>query len=335
MNFQGLATIEKPDFYLEIARKRADKRAAELRSRSYKDKLTKSKEIELSRITAFSAYLENSLTTILKSFPNIDDLPEFYFNLVQITLDYAKLKKSFGALNWVLIRIIELRKEYLKKITRALTPHSINLLRKEFFGRISSFLYQIKDELLYLESARKVMLGYPSIKTKLPTITIAGFPNVGKTTLLAKLTSSTPEINSYAFTTKGINVGYIKTPYTKIQVLDTPGTLNRENKMNSIEMQAYLAMKYLAWVIVYVFDPTETYPLLKQIKLFLRLKELDKPVVCYLSKTDMVSKKELDLFINKISQHIKEHEISFNAEDLNKKIINLIKKLSGETKDDF
>jgi len=38
------------------------------------------------------------------------------------------------------------------------------------------------------------MKGFPSIKTNLPTIAIAGFPNVGKTTLLSKITDAKPKI---------------------------------------------------------------------------------------------------------------------------------------------
>ena len=140
------------------------------------------------------------------------------------------------------------------------------------------------------------MKGFPTIKTSVPTVALAGFPNVGKTTLLYKLTGSKPEINEYAFTTKGINVSYIKTPKKRIQILDTPGTLNRIDKMNYIERQAYLAMKLCTDMIVYVFDLTLTYPLDEQKKLYKRLYDLKLPMVVYCSKGDLVPKKEIEEF---------------------------------------
>ena len=90
-------------------------------------------------------------------------------------------------------------------------------------------------------------------------------------------------------------IGYIE----NIQLLDTPGTLNRFNKMNDIEQQAYLVMKLVAEKIIYIFDLTEPYPLKDQIKLYERIKELGKPVIIYLSKTDILDKKKVNEFKKK------------------------------------
>lgn len=155
------------------------------------------------------------------------------------------------------------------------------------------------------------------------TVAIAGFPNVGKTTLLSKITSSTPEINSYAFTTKGLNLGYAKMKNLKIQFIDTPGTLNRLNKMNSIEKQAHLAMKYVTDIIIYIFDLTESYPLADQEKLFKRIKEYDLPEIIYLSKTDLLDKDTIGSFKKK---HPKTKIIT-DASNLQIEILKAIKKI--------
>ncbi len=137
------------------------------------------------------------------------------------------------------------------------------------------------------------MRDYPTIK-QLPTVAVAGFPNVGKTTLLYKLTGSKAEIAPYAFTTKNINVGYIKKGDTKIQVLDTPGTLNRFDRMNNIERIAYLAMKLVADKIVYVFDPIETYPLEHQEKLYEAIERFGKKMLIYISKSDIAAEPDVE-----------------------------------------
>ena len=157
------------------------------------------------------------------------------------------------------------------------------------------------------------MRNFPAIKTKIKTICITGFPNVGKSTLLKKITGSNVEIQPYAFTTKKLLLGYID---KKIQLIDTPGTLNRYNRMNSIEKQAYLAIKHLAHKVIYVFDLTETcgYEIEQQIKLYKRLKEEfeEKEIIIYLSKTDILKREQVELF----SKYFKNQKIFYNSDIL-------------------
>jgi nucleolar GTP-binding protein len=122
----------------------------------------------------------------------------------------------------------------------------------------------------------------------MPTIAITGFPNVGKTTLLRDLTGSAPEIKPYSFTTKRLNFGYVEIDEEKIQVIDTPGTLARENKMNTIERMSYVAMRTAADLLVYVWDPTVQYTIELQKRLFDKIRDYDTEIVHYVSKSDLV-----------------------------------------------
>lgn len=226
------------------------------------------------------------LDRIIKSFPSFDHLPQFYHKLMKLTLDYKQLKRSLGAVDWAIRRIRFFHRSYVSKITRTVDRQIIKNHSKEFYGRISSILKQIEKDLRYLENARQVMKTYPDIKD-FYTVAIYGFPNIGKTTLLNKLTGSTAKTASYSFTTKSINCSYFTKEKQKIQVLDVPGTLARKDKMNLIELQAELVLTDLAQDVIYIFDLTESYPLKDQIKLYEKVKRV-KPVVCYLSKTDVL-----------------------------------------------
>ncbi|MFT4261365.1 MAG: GTPase [Candidatus Woesearchaeota archaeon] len=261
MDFQKIIQLREPDFYLDVAFKRS--------------------KGQPNQLEIFSNYLIDTFDKIVRSFPSFDNLSEFHKELVSNFFDYDLVKKHLGTLNWASQKIRTLQNQYKK---------SFNEDKKHFFGRASSVVHQIKPSLEYLENARKMLREFPNIKD-LYTVSIAGFPNVGKTTLLSKITSSKPEINSYAFTTKVINIGYIDRGLKKIQILDTPGTLNRPDKMNIIEKQAYLAMRYVTDLIVYIFDLTEPYTLNDQTKLFENIKKYDKEIVIYLSKQDLVGEK--------------------------------------------
>ena len=296
MNFQNLVVIEKPDFYFDIAFSRAKKKADLLREKGLTgDRIQKSRTIELAKIEVIRGVLVDRFLQILTSYPSFDQLPEFYQGLVKCTLDYGMLKKSLGAINWCKTKIDDFYLHYRKKIIKCADLDKINQYRREFYGRVSSSVKQIKEELKYLEQARKIMKEYPSLRDDVKTVVIIGFPNVGKTTLLYKLTGSKPEISGYPFTTKNINIGNIK----GIQLLDTPGALNRINKMNNIEKQAYLAMKCLADIIIYIIDLTESYPLEDQIKLYEQIKNSGKRVIVYLSKSDLLMPELLNTFKKK------------------------------------
>ena len=303
MNFQGLERIEDYKFYIDVAFRKATERSAQLRGSKIKGtRIEKSKKVEMVKLNAVKDVLSARFERIIKGFPDLEGLPDFYRELVKATVDYPALKKSLGALKWAQTKVKEMHKKYSISIKKCQEINRINNYRREYYGRISSILKQIKNELNYIDIARKIMKGFPAIKTGLKTVAIAGFPNVGKTTLLAKLTGSTPDIQPYAFTTKGINVGYIKKDGKKeFQILDTPGTLNRFEKMNNIEKVAFLALKMLAEKIIYVFDLTEPFPLDSQIKLYKKIKQLKKPTTIYLSKTDILDKE----IVNEFSEEYK------------------------------
>ncbi len=313
MAFQNIIKIEKPDTYLDIAFRRGRDKIALSRQKAKGPNIERSKTIELDRLRAVRNSLFNFLDKILKSFPSLDTMPDFYKELVKCTIDYGETKRSLGGVKWAMENIDKFFRIYSTKIKRARDISSINNYRREFYGRVSSIMKQIKQELEILEKSRRVIREYPTIKTDIFTVAIFGFPNVGKSTLLSKLSTSKPEIAIYPFTTKGINVGYAKQGSKKIQLLDTPGSLNRFDKMNNIEKQAHLALKHVANAVVYVFDLTEPYSLEEQKRLFEKIKKMNKRVVVYLSKSDILEKaivedfkKETDVFTDakKLEDHL-------------------------------
>ncbi|MFC1722709.1 NOG1 family protein [Nanoarchaeota archaeon] len=289
MGFDDIPKIEKYDWYLDLAFSRARKASSKAKSESRNGgRVETVKDGELARVKEIRRVLSRHLIMMLKSFPGLDDLTEFYNELVRATLDYSELKKSLGAVNWARKRIEDLSRDADIKLKKTQHMRKLSDYSSEYYGRVSSVMKQIKKQLVYLDQARMVMRDFPSIKSGLYTIAIAGFPNVGKTTLLTKLTVSRPEIAAYAFTTKKLNVGYANFGEEKVQFIDTPGTLDRYDKMNSVEKQAHLAVKYCADLVVFVIDISDTsYDLKKQKKLFEDTNELGKDVIVYVSKTDI------------------------------------------------
>jgi nucleolar GTP-binding protein len=296
MSFQSIKRVEKAQTYLDIAIRKGIKSKS---SRHEKLDIKKAKQLNMQIIGIINDVLSSKLDEIVKEFPALDNFPEFYAELLKVTLDRDELKKSLGSISWAKNKINLLAREHKSKSGEAASFERLDKIRKAFIGRISSVMKQMEQYLTILENARQTFADYPVIKTDMFTVCISGFPNVGKSTLLSKLTVSKPEIQAYAFTTKRLNLGYAEMDGQKVQFIDTPGTLARPEKMNNIEKQAYLAIKYVADIVVYIFDLTEPYPLEEQRRLLEEIKKFRKPVIIYLSKTDILEKEEVDKFSQK------------------------------------
>lgn len=295
MDFQEIPTIEDSDTYLDMAFSKAKKKGKELEQSLRKiDRGDRKKRSSTVKIEFVREFLNEKLKKVILGFPNLDNLSEFYKELIKATLNYDQLKNSLGSLKWGLQKIREIGYYHSMKLQNADSYEACATVIKGYYGRVSSIMDQVDDDLKYLMKARKQFLEFPAIKKGLFTVCLSGFPNVGKTTLLNKMTGSSAEVNSYAFTTKKLNMGYFKYNYQRVQVIDTPGTLARFDKMNTIEKQAELAIKYQADYIVFLFDLSDaSYSLEKQMRLFEKIHKYDKEIIVYISKVDIVAEDDV------------------------------------------
>lgn len=298
--FQKIPRIENAQFYIDCAFQRASKKTSQFTTKKKGkvglEEIQIEKTIEITRITEANKTVQKLLNSIVKGFPSIKDLPEFYLELLRATLDTGQLKESLGAVQWSVNRIQNIFSETKQKIRQARNMQKIKQQRNVFYGRLASLVKQIGTNLNYLAEARKILVKFPDIKTDVPTVVIAGYPNVGKTTLLKALTGADPEIAPYPFTTKNLMLGYNE----GVQYIDTPGLLDRPlAERNPIEKQAVAALKHLAKLVVFVADPTQScgYSFEKQISLFKELKKLfsEKKFLFVYNKSDLPSEEKAEL----------------------------------------
>jgi len=254
--------------------------------------LEKARQKEGIRVKIAGNIVYNELKSSAKSFPNINKIPEIYCKILDAIIGIDNFKKSIGSITRTANNIRQLQMKMFKRLSTSRNTYQCRDIRKEFYGRINSFLKSIKKE-IKITNDMLIFKDLPDFKD-IPTVIIAGLPNVGKTSLLKAITGSEPEIKPYPFTTKGLMLGY----YKNIQVIDTPGLLDRPlEKRNKMEMFSIVVLENLSNVIIYVFDISETcgYSLERQEILYKDIKRFfNKPIIVTANKIDIIGGKTLE-----------------------------------------
>ena len=254
-------------------------------------RVTKARNLAVARVKSAGLTIETSLRGYVKGFPSIDRLPPFYRELVDVLVDRGRLKKHLGAVDWAAEKAGQVARDYRRRIGRASGPE-IGALRRQAYGRLSSLVNQVSADLDGLVEARRALRRLPIVDPDVPTIVVAGYPNVGKSSFVRAVSTGRPKVAEYPFTTKGVSLGHIERGIRRYQILDTPGILDRPmEKRNRMERQAIAALRHLANAVLFLIDPTETcgYPLVAQEKLLEEVRALfpDAPIVVVETKADL------------------------------------------------
>jgi nucleolar GTP-binding protein len=249
------------------------------------------------RIKAAAKRATELLKSSYSSFPR--NVPEFYKELADVLIGIDKLNHALRTEKKVIEKINDLKIVALKKLEKCNTTSELRKVRQAFYGLVSKLLKRKSAQLLILKDAGKVLKKLPNIE-EMPTIIIAGMPNVGKSSLLWQLTGSKPEIQPYPFTTKGLMIGYLESGFKRIQIFDTPGLLDRPlEKRNKIELQTIVALKRLANAIVFIIDASETcgWNVESQVSLYHEIMRLfNKKTIIAINKIDVLGGKEIKDF---------------------------------------
>lgn len=291
-NFKKITVVPSAKDFIDIILSKTQRKTPTVIHKHYK--ISRIRQFYTKKIKFTQQNYHDKLSTVLTEFPKLDDVHPFYADLMNVLYDKDHYKLALGQLNIAKHLIDNVSKDYVRLIKFADSLYRCKQLKRAALGRMCTIMKRQKQNLEYLEQVRQHLARLPSIDPNTRTLLICGFPNVGKSSFMNKITRADVEVQPYAFTTKSLFVGHMDYKYLRWQVVDTPGILDHPlEHRNTIEMQAITALAHLRAAIVYVMDISEQcgHSIESQLQLFDNIKPLfvNKPLIIALNKVDVIT----------------------------------------------
>jgi len=195
----------------------------------------------------------------VRGWPSLDQMSHLDRALLDATVGSDSYRLHLGSLDWAAARIMPIARQHLFSLRQSEDLEEIHQLRRSAYGRYASIINQISPALAWLRKVHGILSDLPHVDDDEPCVVVAGAPNVGKSALIGALSSAQPEVAGYPFTTQRIHVGHLIPRRRSIQMIDTPGLLDRaEDERNEIERQTIAALAHTGDVALFILDPSET-----------------------------------------------------------------------------
>ncbi|KAF5346754.1 hypothetical protein D9756_010378 [Leucocoprinus leucothites] len=287
---KAIAPVPTANDFLDIVLSKTQRKTPTVIHKNFK--ISRIRNFYMRKVKFTQDSFDEKLSAILSEFPMLDDLHPFLSSLMNVLYDKNHYKLALGQLRTARHLIDQVAKDYVRLLKFGDSLYRCKQLKRAALGRMATVMRRQKDPLAYLEQVRQHISRLPAIDPNTRTLLICGYPNVGKSSFMNKVTRADVDVQPYAFTTKSLFVGHLDYKYLRWQVIDTPGILDHPlEDMNTIEMQSITAMAHLKACVLYFMDLSEQcgYTVEAQCKLFHSIKPLfnGKPVMLVINKIDV------------------------------------------------
>ncbi|XP_042912257.1 GTP-binding protein 4 [Parasteatoda tepidariorum] len=315
-NFKNIVCVPNAKEFTDIILSKTQRKTPTVVHKQYK--ISRIRQFYLRKVKFTQQNFHDKITQILTDFPKLEEIHPFFADLMNVLYDKDHYKLALGQLNTARHLIDKVAKDYARLLKYGDSLYRCKLLKKAALGRMATIIRAQNKNLAYLEEVRQHISRLPSIDPNTRTLLICGFPNVGKSSFINKITRAEVDVQPYAFTTKSLFVGHTDYKYLRWQVIDTPGILDHPlEDRNTIEMQAITALAHLRACVIFIIDPSEqcNHSIEEQISLFNSLKPLflNKPTILVANKSDIIKVNELPEEKQKAISNVTEEVIEMST----------------------
>jgi GTP1/Obg family GTP-binding protein len=128
--------------------------------------------------------------------------------------------------------ILETGKEWVYKAKYAETAKEANLAKEEGVAHLLSLYKEFAfAPVSGMVDLQRSLRSAPAVQLDSPAVVLVGAPNVGKSSIVRCISSATPEVNNYPFTTRGMTLGHVEVFWQAAQ----NSTTNKSDNPSSSE----------------------------------------------------------------------------------------------------
>ena len=146
--------------------------------------------------------------------------------------------------------------EEIKRLEEELQNTKYNKHTQFHIGQLKAKIARLKEESAKKSGGAKGV-GYSIRKSGDATVLLVGFPSVGKSTLLNRITNADSKVGDYEFTTLDVIPGVMEYNGAKIQILDIPGIIEGASSGKGRGREIMSVMRN-ADLIIIMSDPGRT-----------------------------------------------------------------------------
>lgn len=289
-SFKSITVVPTSKDFVDVVLSKTQRKTPTVIHRHYE--ISRIRNFYMRKVRFTQQNFHDKLTGIIQEFPKLDEIHPFYADLMNVLYDKDHYKLALGQINTARLLIDNVGKDYARLLKFGDSLYRCKNLKTAALGRMCTIMRRQTSSLAYLEQVRQHLSRLPSIDPTTRTLLVTGFPNVGKSSFINKISRADVEVQPYAFTTKSLFVGHTDYNYLRWQVIDTPGILDHPLEVrNTIEMQAITALAHLRSSVLYIMDISEQcgHTIAEQLSLFENIRPLfaNKPLTVVVNKVDI------------------------------------------------
>jgi hypothetical protein len=141
--------------------------------------------------------------------------------------------------------------DQIKAIEEELSRTQYNKHTQFHIGQLKAKLARLRAE-QEERSKKRAGAGYSVKKTGDATVLLVGFPSVGKSTLINRITKVDSKVGAYDFTTLNVIPGVMEYNGARIQVLDMPGIIEGASAGKGLGKQILAAVRNADLVVIMI-----------------------------------------------------------------------------------